>query len=209
MTRVAAVILAGGRGERLGGVIKANLEIGGLRLLDRVAVRLTAADMILVAHGAIATQALRLAPGQIPIPDLSTPYAGPLAGLAAAVAWCLAQPEPPDILVAAAVDTPFLPAAYFPRLVAALDAAPAAICRHAGQDYPTNAAWRLAAIATLPADMIAGTAPHSLKRLAQSVGAIALDWSAENGGDPFANANTPADLAALELRAGSTASRHK
>ena len=35
MTRVAAVILAGGKGERLGGVNKALLTIGGERFIDR------------------------------------------------------------------------------------------------------------------------------------------------------------------------------
>ena len=31
-----AIIVAGGRGTRLGGVIKADLQVGGQRLLDRV-----------------------------------------------------------------------------------------------------------------------------------------------------------------------------
>jgi molybdenum cofactor guanylyltransferase len=34
MTVVAAVILAGGRGERLGGINKALVEIGGMTLLQ-------------------------------------------------------------------------------------------------------------------------------------------------------------------------------
>ena len=50
--RVAAVILAGGRGERLGGVIKANLVVDGLRLLERVAVAIEPVDALLVGSGA-------------------------------------------------------------------------------------------------------------------------------------------------------------
>ncbi|MFN4211385.1 MAG: NTP transferase domain-containing protein, partial [Devosia sp.] len=37
MTLPHAVIIAGGRGERLGGVRKADLRLGGRRLVDRVA----------------------------------------------------------------------------------------------------------------------------------------------------------------------------
>jgi molybdopterin-guanine dinucleotide biosynthesis protein A len=206
MARIAAVILAGGRGERLGGVNKANIRVGGVTLLDRVAARLAAADHLLIAHGNLDPASLSLAPGQIPLPDLPANYAGPLAGVAAAAAWCLAQRNAPEILVCAAVDAPFLPEAYLPRLVEALDTAPAAICRHAGQDYPTNSAWRLSALATLTADLVAGTAPHSLKRLGAALGAAFLDWPESDGGDPFANANTPEDLLALQRRAASSAS---
>lgn len=200
MTRLAGVILAGGRGERLGGVIKADLTNGGIRLLDRVAAVLADADLLLVAQGpldlALPTRALGL-------PDLPTAYAGPLAGLAAAVDWALQQPEPPDALVLAPVDTPFLPPDYLARLIAPLSAAPAAVAAFAGQPYPTSSAWRLAPIAGLPDAVRAGTAPHSLKRLAESLAAVAVEFPPHAGGDPFANANTPEDLRALERRAAS------
>ncbi|RYF89073.1 MAG: molybdenum cofactor biosynthesis protein, partial [Caulobacteraceae bacterium] len=75
MTRIAAVILAGGRGERMGGVIKANLVVGDRRLLERVTGALTGADTVLVSHGSIDPAALDLLPGQIAIPDPPTPYA--------------------------------------------------------------------------------------------------------------------------------------
>lgn len=205
--RVAAVILAGGRGERLGGIIKANLRVGGQRLLDRSAETLVAADALLVAHGSVSPADLALTEHQIPVPDLPFPYAGPLAGIAAAIAWALAQPNPPDILVAAAVDTPFLPPNYLERLFAALDAAPAAIACHDGQEFPTNSAWRLAAVSTLPAEIAAGTAPHSLKRLGASVGAVPVDFPAHRNGDPFANANTLGDLLTLQRRARPSISR--
>ena len=201
MTRVAAVILAGGRGERLGGIIKANLQVGGRRLLDRVAERLAAADNLLVAHGPIPADLLDLAPGQIGIHDLATDYAGPLAGLAAALDWATRQQDPPDLLVLAPVDTPFLPPDYLGRLVAALDIAPVAIASSAGQPYPTSSAWRRDALRGLLDDMHAGTAPRSLKRLAERLGAATIAFPPHRGGDPFANANTPQDLLALEQRA--------
>ena len=201
--RLAAVILAGGRGERLGGVIKANLVIGGKRLLKRVGDALGALPRaVLVAHGATPPEQLALLPGQIAVPDLASDYAGPLAGLAGAIAWCNGSAGPPDTLLTVAVDTPFLPHDFAARMLAALGGnEPAVVARHADQDYPTNAIWRFAVVADLPARLAAGTAPHSLKRLADELGATRLDFPESDGGDPFANANTPADLAALETRA--------
>lgn len=201
MSGVAAIILAGGRGERLGGVIKANLVVGGQELLKRVSTALAGADIILVAHGPIDPAALSLLPGQIPIPDLPTDYAGPLAGLAAAIDWALSQPEPPETLVLAPVDTPFLPPDYLPRLLAGLATGPAALATFDGQPYPTSSAWRLDAIRDLAAGVRAGTAPHSLMRLAQGLGAATVPFPPRAGGDPFANANTPEELLALQRRA--------
>lgn len=200
MSRIAAVILAGGRGERLGGVIKANLTIGGRRLLARVSDVLAGAEPILVCCGGFDPASLALLPGQIAIPDLPTDYAGPLAGLAAAVDWAVAQPQKPAILVVAAVDSPFLPLDYLSRLAAAAN--PAAFASFGGQPYPTSSAWRLDAIADLADQVRAGTAPHSLKRLGQALGAADVPFPAHAGGDPFANLNTPEDRLALEQRAG-------
>lgn len=201
--RIAAVILAGGKGERLGGVIKANLEIGGVPLLERTTRAVAAsASPILVAHGSIDPALLHLSGHHVPIADPASEYAGPLAGVAAAVAWCLARSQPPQFLVSLAVDTPFFPPDFVARSLLAIGGTgPAIIARYAGQAYPTNALWRLASLAALPARIAQGTAPRSLKRLAADLGAIHLDWPVDQAGDPFANANTPADLRALRARA--------
>lgn len=203
MNRLAALIYAGGRGTRMGGVIKANVAVGGVRLLERVSMALgPIASGILVAHGAIEPALLGLLPGQIAVPDLDPPAGGPLAGLAGAIEWCLSAAEPPDLLLTCAVDTPFMPADFAARMRDAL--APgdnAVVAAFAGQPYPTNALWRCAAIADLPRRMRAGTAPKSLSRLAAELRARMLEWPDDGSGDPFANVNTPADLAALEGRA--------
>lgn len=201
MTRIAAVILAGGRGERMGGAVKANLMVGGRRLLDRLGDALAPADAVLVAHGRIDPAVLGLPAGHIAVPDLESDCGGPLAGLAGAVAWAQLQPDRPDILVLAPVDTPFLPADYIPRLVAGLASRPAAIATYAGQAYPTSSAWSLEAIADLPRQVADGSAPHSLRRLAAALGATEVVFPAHAGGDPFANANTPDELLVLQRRA--------
>lgn len=196
----ASVIIAGGEGRRLGGVLKSELQIGGVRLIDRVAARLAGCSPLLVLHGRHEAAGLSLPTKAIAVPDLESDYGGPLAGLAAAVEWLGAAGWSGE-LVLSAVDTPFLPEDYAARLLAALAAAPAAMASAGGQPYPTNSAWRLAAISGLPEEVRAGTAPRSLKRLAERLGAVEVSWPIGTKGDPFANANTPEDLAQLEERA--------
>ena len=194
---IAAVILAGGRGERLGGAVKAELRVGGVRLLDRVLARVAGCSPIVVAHGPHDPGGMGLPPGVMAVADLPTDYAGPLAGLAAAVA---ALPDA-ELLVCAAVDAPFLPVDYVDRLIAGLGEAPVAIACCEGQPYPTNSIWRLERFRDLPARVLAGTAPRSLKSRAAAAGGVMLDWPLHPGGDPFANVNTPEDLALAEARA--------
>jgi molybdopterin-guanine dinucleotide biosynthesis protein A len=199
--RIAAVVLAGGRGERLGGALKAEITVGGVRLLERVLARLSGCTPIVVAHGPHDPAAMRLPPGALPVADLPGDYAGPLAGFAAAVA---ALPDKVDLLVCAAVDSPFLPEDYVSRLVAGLGDGPAAIASYDGQPYPTNSIWRPALFRDLPARVLAGTAPRSLKSLAAAAGGVTVEWPVGAGGDPFANVNTPEDLAHAEARAASS-----
>ena len=51
---LAGLILAGGRGERLGGVIKSELVLGGVRLLelllDQVRIGLVAEQLVVPPH---------------------------------------------------------------------------------------------------------------------------------------------------------------
>jgi molybdopterin-guanine dinucleotide biosynthesis protein A len=201
---VAALILAGGRGERLGGVIKSELPVGGVRLLERVAERLGRCSPLLVGHGRIDPSALHLLGGMTAVPDLDGDYAGPLAGLAGAVAYLGALAKPPELLVSVAVDTPFLPSDFVTRLVEGLGEAPAAVATYGGQPYPTNAIWRVARFRDLPERVRSGAAPRSLKSLCAQAGGITIEWPQSAAGDPFANANTPEDLANLQQRAAMT-----
>lgn len=197
---IAGLILAGGRGERLGGAIKSELVLGGVRLLERVATRLGSCSPLLVAHGRIDPAALRLTAGMIAVPDLDGDYAGPLAGVAGAIAYLNALTSPPELLISVAVDTPLLPANFADRLVAGLGDNPAAIASYGGQPYPTNAIWRIERFRYLPAQVSARTAPRSLKSLATAAGGISVEWPTTAAGDPFANVNTPEDLAELQQR---------
>ena len=55
-------------------------------------------------------------------------------------------------------------------------------------------------VADLPAQVMAGTAPGSLKALLAAMAARRVDWSERCVADPFLNVNTMADLLVLAKR---------
>jgi molybdopterin-guanine dinucleotide biosynthesis protein A len=196
VSRIAAVILAGGKAERLGGINKALLEIGGRRLIDRALEAVRGCDPVVLSIGQTGFEI----GGTIAVRDLATSYGGPLAGVAAAVDYLAANP--PELLLSLAVDTPFFPVDFVERALPLLERNRAVVAAYAGQDYPTNALWRFEALRDLPGQVLSGVAPHSLKRLADSFAATRLDYAEFAPQDPFANANTPEDLEILRSRAG-------
>jgi molybdopterin-guanine dinucleotide biosynthesis protein A len=103
--RFDAVILAGGRGRRLGGVDKAQLELGGARLVDRVA---RAARAVGAAQVIVVGPEDTLTSGGVVVRE-DPPFSGPLAALAAGLTevhqpWVMLLPcdlARPDALCAA------------------------------------------------------------------------------------------------------------
>lgn len=195
---IAAAILAGGKGERLGSVNKALIAIGGRRMIDHVLAAVAGCEPVLLCGGGNAFAADFPVPASDIIADLPGEYAGPLAGVAAAVAE-LERRGAPEFLLTSAVDTPLMPGDFAVRARAIMGAADVVVGAYDGQDYPTQVLWRFAALREVPEGVRTGTAPHSLKRLMAGKNCVRLDCSAlpEN---PFANANTPEDLAALSAR---------
>lgn len=192
-----AVIIAGGQGQRLGGVRKADLRIAGKRLMDRVTESLgPMAPPLMVATGSSGAQ-LRLPAGAVGIPDLDVPLGGPLAGLVAAVDALQSQGIGAGLLVSVAVDTPFLPNDFIAVLSQRLGSASVAHATWGEQFYPPNAIWRLESLADLVAEVRSGAAPHSLKALQHRLAGVAVDWAERTSTDPFANINAVADLVSL------------
>ena len=197
-TRIAAVILAGGRGERLGGVNKAEIVFGGERLIDRALRVVSGCDPVLIAVGPTGY----VPPNGRAVADLPTDYAGPLAGVAAAIDAF--TPDDANWLLSMAVDTPFFPSDFLARAMPlADDNVDCVLGCFGAQEYPTNAVWRLEAVRALPQAVRTGTAPHSLKRLAATLRTVRLDYAELFAEDPFLNANTPQDLENLALRLSS------
>lgn len=193
MTKSFGLILAGGEGSRLGGVRKAGLRIGGVPLIERVA---------RVFEGRVAE--LYIASGQdvasgfVSIPDEAKAPMGPLAGIRAAVRHLERRAEAGDLLITAAVDTPFLPGDYVERLASGANEAGAAFAAWGENIYPTNSAWRFAVLRDALELAAESAGP---KAILSQAGAARVDWPVASASDPFANINTIPELIALQRRA--------
>ncbi len=93
-----AVIVAGGKGRRLGGVSKPALVVGGLTLIDRTLAAVSTADEVVVVGGP--------APEGVRWTVEDPPGSGPAAGLGAGLAELSRDREPAPWTVVLAVDMP-------------------------------------------------------------------------------------------------------
>jgi molybdopterin-guanine dinucleotide biosynthesis protein A len=102
--RVAAVILAGGQGRRMGGADKGLIEYQGRPLIDWALAVLTPQvdELVISANRNLDAYA---AYGHRVLPDTLPDFPGPLAGVLAAL-----QAVAADWLLVAPCDTPHLPA---------------------------------------------------------------------------------------------------
>lgn len=194
MTPPAGAILAGGQGRRMGGVDKPLLPLGGSTLLGHVAARLgpQVGALAICAGGDPA----RFAASGLPVlPDALPGFAGPLAGLLAALDWAAGLEA--RTVVTAAADTPFLPRDMVARLMAAAAAQGTGVALAASdlpggrRLHPTCALWPVALREGLREALAAGE--RKLGRWAEAQGAAEALFPAEPR-DPFFNVNTPEDL---------------
>ncbi len=121
-------------------------------------------------------------------------HRGPLAGLAAGLAWC-DRAGAGDWLLVAPCDAPFLPGDLGERLLgAALDNnVGLAMAAYQGRPQPTFSLWRLDVLPTVTGTLASGDGP-GLMTMADAIPHVRVDWPA--GTPPaFFNVNTPADLA--------------
>lgn len=191
------VLLAGGLARRMGGGDKPMRAIGGRSILERVIARLAPQcdGLVLNANGDPA----RFAFAGLPVvPDTVPGFAGPLAGILAALDWAAANR--PDIgwVASAAADSPFIPTDFVPRLHAARTAAnvPLACAESGGQAHPVNGLWPVALREDLRHALVA-LDMRKIDRWTARHGVALAAWPGEPV-DPFFNANTPDDLADAE-----------
>lgn len=153
-----AVIVAGGRGTRLGGVSKPDLSVGGVPLLDRTLAAATGARATVIVGGPRREGVLWTVE--------SPPGSGPAAAVAAGLA-ALADPAPWTVVLA--VDTPRAPDAVA-ALLASLppdagvgeDVDGAWIVDGGRHAQPLLAVYRTAVLAGRCADPQAGRSMRSL-----------------------------------------------
>ena len=189
----AGIILAGGLGRRMGGGDKPLLELGGTPMLARVIDRLApqVERIVINANGDPA----RFARYDVPVvPDTIEGFAGPLAGILAALDWAAAHRPNLEWVASAAADSPFLPPNFVARLHAAREAAgtPLACAESGGQAHPVNALWLVSLRADLRHALVVEDM-HKIDRWTARHGIAQASWPAEPI-DQFFNANTPDDL---------------
>ncbi|MFA5123733.1 molybdenum cofactor guanylyltransferase MobA [Zavarzinia sp.] len=186
--KITGVILAGGRGQRMGGVDKGLQDLDGRPLVQRVLERLTPQVDVVVIN-ANQNLARYAALGCIVLPDNIPDFAGPLAGLHAA----LSQATTP-LLLTVPCDSPFLPDDLAQRLRAALEAqgAELAVARTGDRVQRAFCLTRRAILPKLEAFLGSGERKVGLWHASLKLAEVAFDDEA----DGFRNINTPEDLAA-------------
>jgi molybdopterin-guanine dinucleotide biosynthesis protein A len=193
-SNVAAVILAGGAGKRIGGA-KPLRRLGGERLIDR-AVRQARgwSDAVAIA----VREASQVEPLDAGLVHDEPGVAGPLGALIAGLRF--ARTEGRSLLLTIPADAPFLPADLLERLLEAIGDHSCALAASGDQLHPVCGLWRISVLEQAPDYLSSGKS--SLKGFAELAGHVAVEWP---GGpsDPFLNINTAEDLARAERRAAS------
>ena len=191
------VLLAGGLARRMGGGDKPLRTIAGRTILERVAARFAAQcdGLILNANG----DPTRFAALGLPvIPDTVPDFAGPLAGILAALEWAAEHRPEVAYVASVAADTPFLPHDFVSRLHAAREAAgtPLACAESGGRTHPVNGLWSVG----LKDDLRQALVVEDLRKIDRWTARHSIAYAAWpiEPYDPFFNANTPEDLAEAE-----------
>lgn len=199
---ITGLILAGGRGSRMGGVDKGLQNFNGMPLALHTLMRLqlqVGTVMINANRNLSAYESF----GAEVWPDVLADYAGPLAGFLTGLERC----ETP-YMVTVPCDTPRFPLDLVARLAAALEREGAEIAMAAGPERDEQGQLKVRTqpvFCLLKVELL-----ESLTRFTQGGGRKIDGWTAQHstvvvpfdqaGDDPlaFANANTLAELKQLE-----------
>ena len=189
------VLLAGGLARRMGGGDKTLKTVGGRTILSRVIDTLTPQcdGLVVNANGDPARFAFLSLPV---VADSVEGFAGPLAGILAALDWAADHRPGCEWVVSVATDSPFLPADLVARLHAGRrdQGVPLACAMSDGQTHPVIGLWPVSLRADLRHALVVEDI-RKIDRWTARHGIAHVDWPIRPV-DPFFNANTPEDLAA-------------
>ena len=192
--KITGVILAGGLGRRMGGTDKGLQELHGRPLVAWVSERLTPQvdELLINANQNVERYA---AFGDRVVPDQIPDYAGPLAGVHAALS-AAAYP----LVATAPCDSPFLPADLVFRLFSALTATNAnlAVARTFDQPQPVFCLCRRAVLPHLSEFLAGGGRKFESWYATLNVVEVPFDDEA----DAFENINTREELGRFESETG-------
>ncbi len=184
---ITGLILAGGRGSRMGGADKGLVPFAGTALVEHViaALKPQCARLMLSVNRNEETYARY---GLPMVTDGNQNFSGPLAGIAAAL-----EKTTTDYLVVAPCDSPFLPSDYVARLAAGLASHPqakVAAARTAGREQAVFMLIRQEAVTDVKAALASGQlAVH--RWLNETMHAVWVDFDDAHA---FENMNLPEDL---------------
>ena len=193
-TKPAGVILAGGRSSRMGGKLKALLELNGLPLLTHVSSRLQAHTEPLILNCQNKT-------GDFDhfdlkqVTDLLPGFRGPLMGLYSALHH-LSERELSNGLILCPCDAPFIPDNLVSVLLHAVEGGgenkPVAVVSYQGVLQPTFSLWQSHHLAVVR-EAVIGKGRGGLKHLLMSLSHVIVEWDTAEP-SPFFNVNTPEEL---------------
>jgi molybdopterin-guanine dinucleotide biosynthesis protein A len=181
------VILAGGRGRRMGAADKGWVEFEGRALIEHVIARFAPqVDELLISANRNLERYAAL--GCPVVPDLLPDYPGPLAGLQAAL-----QCARYDLIATAPCDSPFLPMDLVERLSSALErsAARIAVPRAGGRLQPVFLLCRKSVAPEL--DRYLASGGRKVEAWCTSLHCVEVDLESE--AEAMRNLNTPEELA--------------
>ncbi len=191
MRKPAGLVIAGGASSRFGGE-KALALLQGRPLL---AWSLASLD-IGCGETAVSARlgeiwALARSLGREPLADDPAHPRGPLAGLAAGLAWAASKGF--SVVVSLPVDTPLVEHRAIQRLAESAANFPAAYAVTPGGPHPLCAAWRVELVVPLARRLANGDHPP-VRAWLREIGAAPIAFDDDRA---FRNVNTRADLAGL------------
>jgi molybdopterin-guanine dinucleotide biosynthesis protein A len=192
-TTWAAVLLAGGRGSRLGGVDKAALEVGGCTLLDHALTAVHGASPVVVVGPP------RPVRGEVEWTCEDPPGGGPAAALAAGLALL---PPDRDLVAVLAVDQPGITARTVTRLRHAVNDTGALLVDPDGRLQWLAGVWRVEALRAVMPERPAGASLRSVLGPLGGAAVTALPGEA-------VDVDTPQDLSRVRAADPSHASHRE
>jgi molybdenum cofactor guanylyltransferase len=188
MIEVTGVILAGGRGSRMGGVDKGLQPFRGRPMVAHVIDRLLpqVSELLINANQNLDQYEIF---GHRVIADDIEGFAGPLAGFERGLANASG-----NLVVTAPCDSPFLPMDLVARLKAAMDGADLCVAKTGGQAHPVFCLMKCTVLPSLRAFLQSGG--RKIDRWYETLKVVEVNFDDEE--DAFRNINTLEEIKALE-----------
>jgi molybdopterin-guanine dinucleotide biosynthesis protein A len=190
MIEVSGIILAGGRGSRMGGVDKGLQPFRGKPMVTHAIDRLLPqVDELIINANQNLDQYEKF--GHRVIADDIEGFAGPLAGFERGLAHAAGE-----LVVTAPCDSPFLPMDLVARLKSAMEKNNADLCvaKTGGQAHPVFCLMRRTVLPSLRAFLQSGG--RKIDRWYETLKVIEVSFDDEE--DAFRNINTLEEIKALE-----------